>query len=159
MTDDRAADRWAIQELKHRYARCVDTRDWSGLAATLAPEMVAQYRPDLVTEGADALVDELRRRLTEHRITAHQLLHPSIEVHGDTATGVWTMADRTICTDVGYLVEGASLSHDSYRCDPERGWLVTRIAYQRVHETRMRLADLPGFELVTSPYDAPVARS
>jgi hypothetical protein len=153
MTDADAADRWAIQDLKHRYTRAVDLRDWEAMRATLAPEMVAQYRPDLVTEGADALVVELQQRLTEHRITAHQLLHPSIDVDGDTARATWTMADRTICTDIGYLVEGQSLSLDEYRRDPQRGWLVTRIGYQRVYETRMRLADIPSFQLVASPYD------
>lgn len=150
-TDSHSADRWAIQDLKHRYARCVDTRDWQGLAATLAPEMAAHYRVDLVTEGAEALVAELQQRLTEHRITAHQLLHPSIEIDGDRATGTWTMADRTICTDIGYLVEGQSLSRDEYRRDPERGWLITRIDYQRVYETRQQM--LPGYTVVASPYD------
>lgn len=152
MTDPHAADRWAIMELKHRYVRSVDLRDWDGLAATLAPEMTASYRPDLVTDGAEALVEELRTRLGPHRITVHQLGHPSIEIDGDRATATWTMSDRTICTDIGYVVQGASVSHDSYRRDPERGWLVASIRYDRFCETTVSLEDLPSFEVRATPY-------
>lgn len=152
MTDLQSADRWALMELKHRYVRGVDLRDWDGVAATLAPEMTASYRPDLITEGAEALVEELRTRLGPHRITVHQLGHPSIAIDGDRATATWTMSDRTICTDIGYLVEGASVSHDSYRRDPERGWLVTAIRYDRFCETTVSLEDLPSFEVRVTPY-------
>lgn len=156
MTDRTAADRWAIQDLKHRYTRAVDTRDWPALAATLAPEMTARYRPDLITEGADALVAELRERLGEHRITIHHLVHPSISVEGDLATATWTMTDRTVCTDIGLLVEGMSLSHDTYRRDPERGWLVTAITYQRAYEATMPLPE--GFTVRTTPAALVAAR-
>lgn len=151
MTDPHAADRWAIMDTRHRYMRSVDLRDWDAVAATLAPEMVARYRPDLATEGADALVAELRSRLTDERITVHQLGNPSIEVDGDAATGTWTVSDRTVCTDVGYVVEGASLSTDRYRRDPERGWLITEIAYRRFCETSVSLADLPSFRVLATP--------
>jgi len=152
MQDPQSADRWAIMELKHRYVRCVDLRDWDGLTATLAPEMTARYRPDLITEGADALVTELSSRLTEDRITVHQLGHPSIEITGDLATATWTMADRTICTDLRCIVDGASVSHDRYRRDPERGWLVTAISYDRFCETTLSLDDLPSFAVRATAY-------
>lgn len=154
--DPQSADRWAIQDLKHRYTRAVDTRDWTALAAALAPEMTARYRPDLVTEGAAALVAELQGRLGEHRITVHQLAHPSIDVDGDVATATWTMADRTVCTDVGLVVEGLSISHDRYRRDPDRGWLITAIAYQRAYEATMPLPE--GFTVRTTPADLAAVR-
>ncbi len=157
MSDPHSAARWAIQDLKHRYTRAVDLRDWDALAATLAPEMTAQYRPDLVTEGADALVAELQRRLTEQRITVHHLAHPSIEVDGDVAAATWTMSDRTICTDVGLAVEGMSVSHDRYRRDAERGWLITSIAYLRAYEATAPLPD--GFAVRATPYDLDDRRS
>ncbi|WP_141013030.1 nuclear transport factor 2 family protein [Nocardioides sambongensis] len=153
MHDLQAQHRWDIQELKHTYARCVDTRDWAGLAATLAPEMTAQFRPDWITDGADALITEMEQRLTADRITAHWMIQPTLEIDGDTARGTWTMADRTICTDIGYVIEGQSLSHDEYRRDPERGWLITSITYQRVYEARMSLADTPSFQVTTTPFD------
>ncbi len=151
MHDPQSADRWALMELRHRYMRSVDLRDWDAVAATLAPEMVARYRPDLVTEGADALVAELRARLTDERITVHQLGNPSIVVDGDHATGTWTVSDRTVCTDVGYVVEGASLSTDRYRRDPARGWLISEISYRRFCETSVSLADLPSFRVLATP--------
>ena len=153
MQDPQSADRWAIMELKHRYVRCVDLRDWDGLAATLAPEMTARYRVDLSTEGADALVTELRARLTEDRITVHQLGHPSIGIDGDEATATWTMVDRTICTDLRCVVEGASVSYDHYRRDPKRGWLITAISYDRFCETTVSLDDLPSFAVRATPFD------
>jgi hypothetical protein len=151
MHDQQSADRWAVMEVRHRYMRGVDLRDWDAVAATLAPEMVARYRHDLVTEGADALVTELRTRLTDERITVHQLGNPSIELDGDHATGTWTVSDRTVCTDVGYVVEGASLSTDRYRRDPERGWLIVEISYRRFCETSVSLADLPSFRVLATP--------
>jgi hypothetical protein len=153
MQDPQSADRWAIMELKHRYVRCVDLRDWDGLAATLAPEMTARYRVDLSTEGADALVTELRTRLTADRITVHQLGHPSIGIDGDEASATWTMADRTICTDLRCVVEGASVSYDHYRRDPERGWLITAVSYDRFCETTVSLDDLPSFAVRATPFE------
>lgn len=143
------SDLWAIQELKHRYVRGVDSRDWEGIAATLAPEMRAEYRVDLVTEGAEALVAELRQRLTADRITIHHLVHPSISVDGDRAVGTWTMTDRTMCLDINLMVEGISTSHDQYRRDPERGWLIESIRYERVYEATMALP--AGYALRVAP--------
>lgn len=55
-----------IQALKARYFRCMDSKDWAGLEAVFAPDVVADFRdstmehnPDMLIEGAARYVASL----------------------------------------------------------------------------------------------------
>ena len=92
------ADWLAIANLKARYCRLLDTKDWEGFAALFTEDFVldvsgAGGMPAIV--GRDAAVAMVRASI-DVAITAHQVHSPEIEIDGDSATGIWAMNDRVI---------------------------------------------------------------
>jgi uncharacterized protein (TIGR02246 family) len=90
----RLLDVEAIKQLKARYFRTLDTKDWDGFGDVFARDAVLEVpEADMVVRGRDAIVDAVRDPLTGTR-TVHHGHMPEIEVTGDdTATGIWAMAD------------------------------------------------------------------
>ncbi|MGW3247281.1 nuclear transport factor 2 family protein [Streptomyces sp. NPDC001070] len=89
-TVQRLADIEEIHQLKARYFRYIDTKQWSKLAGlfTAHPtiDVGAKY-----SSGKE--MAETTAALLGNAPTAHQGFLPEIEVHGDTATGIWAMED------------------------------------------------------------------
>jgi uncharacterized protein (TIGR02246 family) len=85
----------AIKQLKARYFRCMDTKDWEGYRTVFAEEAWMRNTPDPseVFEGRDAIVAQVSRVLAE-AVTVHHGHTPEITLTGsDTATGIWAMDD------------------------------------------------------------------
>lgn len=143
-----------LEQLKYRYMRAVDTRDWELLAATLHPEVTAVYGTRLRFDNRDDLVATLRRMLGSSTITVHRLHQPEIEVTGDSARGSWLQTDRVIRKRDGVLLEGAAFYADEYRrVDGE--WLISQTGYKRIYESEVSLADIPSFTLTDDMFDTP----
>lgn len=89
-----------IEQLKARYFRCMDTKDWAGFEAVFTPELVADFREgtlprneSLLTEGAARFVAALAPTL-QPLVTVHHGHMPEIEIVSETtATGIWAMED------------------------------------------------------------------
>jgi 3-phenylpropionate/cinnamic acid dioxygenase small subunit len=79
------ADWLAIHDLLLRYARALDSRDWSLLRTCFWPDALARYGDSEVI-GPQAIVDFCERALARYRITQHLLAAPYIVVDGDGAT-------------------------------------------------------------------------
>jgi uncharacterized protein (TIGR02246 family) len=88
----RLVDVEAIQQLRARYARAIDTKDWALFADSLAED--ARLSTDRgVDEGRDHIVAVISRALAD-ATTVHHLHQPEIEITGpDAATGIWAMND------------------------------------------------------------------
>ena len=101
-----------IRGLKARYFRCMDTKDWEGLAKVFAPDAVfdlrevssvrnpltGEWAPPYGGESAvhrgHANVLKMIRDAVEHRVTIHHGHMGEIEITGDTsARGIWAMED------------------------------------------------------------------
>ncbi|OCC25713.1 DUF4440 domain-containing protein [Croceicoccus estronivorus] len=90
-----------IRALKARYFRCMDMKDWAGLEAVFAPDLVADFRAatggnddSQLTHGAAAYVAKLAPILQDV-VTVHHGHMPEITVESpDTAHGVWAMEDK-----------------------------------------------------------------
>lgn len=88
-----------IKNLKARYFRCMDTKDWTGFQAVFAPDATA----DFTREGGDrsrssatgaANVTKLIKDLVAPALTIHHGHMPEIELtSATTARGVWAMED------------------------------------------------------------------
>jgi hypothetical protein len=147
-----------IRQLKARYYRCMDTKDWDGLAAVFAPEAVFDLREvnsvrhpltgewsppyggeDAVHRGHAAVVSMIRNAVTK-LITIHHGHMAEIEITGETtARAIWAMED-VIYNAPGephMHMHGYGHYHDTYVKRPE-GW---RIATTRI--TRLRLVREP----------------
>ncbi len=89
-----------IKQLKARYFRCIDTKDWAGLVDVFAPDavmdMTAGAAGGKVTTGAEEIARYVQRsgRLDE-AVTVHHGHMPEIAMtSADTATGIWSMEDE-----------------------------------------------------------------
>lgn len=116
---DAAATLEAIEEikaLKARYFRCMDLKDWAGLRAVFADDLVADFRDStgtrdesLLTHGADPYIRNLAPIL-QNITTTHHGHMPEIEITSDTtATGIWAMEDLL------WVGEGAPVPYETMR--------------------------------------------
>lgn len=139
------ADLHEIEQLKYRYLRTLDTKDWDGFAATLLPEATGSYG-GLALASREAIVSFMRENLPASVVTLHQVHHPEIEVDGDRATGCWYLQDKVIATEHDVVIEGAAFYRDEYRRTPD-GWRIAATGYERTYEASWSTADLPGWRI------------
>ncbi|MFC8045901.1 nuclear transport factor 2 family protein [Nocardia sp. NPDC057353] len=145
-----AADVAAIERLKFRYLRTLDTKAWDEFADTMIPEATATYSEYLQFESREAFLAFLRNTLGPHVITEHRCDHPEIDVDGDTATGTWYLADTVLIPAHNMLLRGAAFYTDRYRrCDDGR-WRIAHTGYERTYEVVLSLSDLPSLRLTAS---------
>lgn len=85
-----------IKQLKARYFRCVDTKDWADYSRVFAPDVqfdISDDMPDGVFTGADKAVETARNGLADC-LSIHHGHCPEIDITSDTtATGIWAMED------------------------------------------------------------------
>lgn len=103
-----------IANLKARYCRLLDTKDWAGFAALFTEDLVldatASGGPRI--EGRDAAVASVRASIQAAK-TVHQIHSPEITVDGDDARAVWAMQDRLIWPN-GRTLTGYGHYHERY---------------------------------------------
>lgn len=148
-----------IKRLKHRYLRCVDTKDWDGLADVLTADAVADYgtptygKPLKLT-GRDAIVGFMRENLGPGLITTHYATQPEIDIDGDEATGTWAFQDTVIVVEHRFVITGAAFYVDRYRREDGR-WRIAHTGYERTYEATLKLDDLPSFRLTANRWATP----
>ncbi|MBU6206770.1 MAG: SgcJ/EcaC family oxidoreductase [Alphaproteobacteria bacterium] len=105
----------AITEVKARYCRCLDTKDWAGYADVFTEDAVLDTTGagGKRIEGRDAAVDYVRSSITDDVITTHHVHAPEISIDGDTATVIWAMQDRNIWPN-GRTLLGFGHYHERY---------------------------------------------
>jgi len=143
------ADIEAIKQLKARYFRCMDTKDWNALRGVFTQDAVFDVRgalqppspnpsygePPIV--GLEAIVDYIRDGLRE-LVSVHHGHMPEIEIlSGSEARGVWAMEDILIPPQgvpfrlfrgFGHYVETYRKSGDEWRIATLR---LTRLLVQK----------------------------
>ncbi len=128
-----------IEELKYRYVRCLDTKDWDGFAACMTPDVTSDYN-GLSFADRNALVEYMRTNL-EGISTMHHVHHPEITVDGDTATGRWYLYDKVLVPALDYYLEGAAFYADRYARTSD-GWRIAHTGYARTWELTGKLSAL-----------------
>jgi uncharacterized protein (TIGR02246 family) len=84
-----------IKQLKARYFRTMDTKDWAAMREVFTDDVVIDTTDSggSVVAGADEFLEFLQGAIGE-AVTVHHGHTPEIEVTSDTgAIGVWAMAD------------------------------------------------------------------
>ena len=85
----------AIKQLKARYFRLMDTKDWDGMRQVFADDVFIDTTDSggRVVQGADDFMAGLREILSDV-VTVHHGHMPEIELTSPTtATGIWAMED------------------------------------------------------------------
>ena len=90
----RLADIEAIKQLKARYFRLMDTKQWDDWGMVFTADVVMEVpEVGMVNNGRDEVVQTVSSALEKAR-SAHHGHMPEIEITGpDTATGIWAMFD------------------------------------------------------------------
>jgi len=141
-----------LEELKYRYTRGLDHKDWDLFASCFTPDATANYGDRLEFAGPDEIVAYMRQTLGPSMITVHQLHHPELAVDGDDATGTWSLMDRVIMTEYRILLDGASTYHDRYRRGDDGVWRIAHTGYERIYEQMISMDDVPSFNLTANKF-------
>jgi uncharacterized protein (TIGR02246 family) len=105
----------AIKQLKARYFRTLDTKDWAGMREVFAADVVVDTSSSGggVVTGADEFVAFLRDALRDV-VTVHHGHMPEIELTSPTtAKAVWAMEDHLRWPD-GRELHGYGHYHETY---------------------------------------------
>ncbi|RVW06594.1 nuclear transport factor 2 family protein [Rhodococcus spongiicola] len=149
-----------LRQLKYRYFRTLDLKQWDEFADTLDDDIVAEYgthalSEPLVFEGRETLVGFMRNALGTEVTSVHIANHPEITVDGGTAEGSWAFEDTVIVPAARRLITGAGYYRDSYRRGDDGRWRITRTTYERIYESMISLDDVPSFEFLTHMWSRP----
>lgn len=134
----RLADIEAIKQLKAKYFRCMDGKDWEGFASTMSPNIETSYsNGKLSFHGPKEVTDFISKSQPKEEITMHMGHMPEITIDSETtATGRWYLQDSLIFTDGKYKgagVNGAAFYTDKYeKIDGQ--WYILSTGYLRVYE-------------------------
>jgi uncharacterized protein (TIGR02246 family) len=108
------ADWLAIANLKARYCRLLDTKDWAGFGQLYAADVVldttASGGPRIA--GRAAALAMIQAALAG-AVTVHHVHSPEITIDGDEARAIWAMQDRLTWPD-GRVLDGAGHYHERY---------------------------------------------
>ena len=142
-----------IEQLKYRYLRHLDLKEWDGVGSTLTEDCQAAYAGgEHSYQGRDAILGFLRENLgMATRFTVHNVHHPEIVFDSPTeATGTWMLQDIVIDTEMGFTLRGASHYHDRYRKEPD-GWRISATGYERIYE-ELEPRDRPGLTMLQNRF-------
>jgi ketosteroid isomerase-like protein len=141
MTTAATEDRIAICELKARYCRLLDTKQWDAWTALFTEDFVldtSEAGGGAPIGGRDAVVAMVRGAIEAVR-TAHQVHSPEIAIEGKTATGIWAMQDRLVFPD-GSGMTGYGHYTERY-AKSDGGW---RIASSKLTRLLMDMTAAPS---------------
>jgi hypothetical protein len=136
---ERLSDLYAIQQLKSRYFRYLDTKAWD-LWRPLFTDDIVFYIEDSalprettpILSGGDEFVEFVSRSVAT-AVTVHQGHMPDIEFAGaDQATGVWAMYDWVDDAPNGYAFQGWGHYHEKYRKGADGTWQISELRLTRL---------------------------
>jgi hypothetical protein len=132
-----------IKQLKARYFRCIDTKDWACLEAVYAPDAQVTFlsSPDTdpssvkPTVGRENITASQIRSLTPLR-TVHHGHMPEIEITSPTtARGIWAMEDIIQGPAAANPTKGYGHYHETYeRIDGQ--WKIKTLLLTRLRMDR-----------------------
>jgi uncharacterized protein (TIGR02246 family) len=108
----------AIRQLKARYFRLMDTKDWAGFGELFTPDVHVDVSSDGAGtfDGLEAFMAMLEPALRDV-VTVHHGHMPEIELTSPTtATGIWAMEDHLRFPEGGPVSElhGYGHYHEAY---------------------------------------------
>jgi hypothetical protein len=135
MTPDDLIELEAIKNLKYRYVRLIDTKEWDELETLFLPDASATYSDGRYAfEGRDAIMAFLRESMSSpNMLTSHKVHQPEISLDGDRAKATWALDDVVVHLDYNMTIRGAAFYHDEY-AKTDGAWLIAHTGYERIYE-------------------------
>lgn len=140
----------AVKQLKARYFRFLDTKDWESFAdvfcrgatfdmltaATVDPNdgsSEAAVSANFVLEGRDAITNAIRDSVGDSHTVHHGHCHEVWVDSPDQARGIIAMVDKITNSRTGeYILEGYGHYHETYRIE-EGAWRIADLRLSRLH--------------------------
>jgi hypothetical protein len=131
-----------ITQLKARYFRCMDTKDWDGFMTVFAPDARMDVSGELSSDASDGSgvttgnreIAAFVRGAIDAVTTVHHGHTPEIDVTSPTnATGVWAMEDHLWWPEGSPIttMHGYGHYHETYEKQEGR-WRITSTTLTRV---------------------------
>lgn len=145
----RLEDVEAIRQVKAKYFRSLDTKDWEGFKSVFAEDAeigpidsgMTQELLDLRTEdqrapvtssGLDAFVERVARNIGP-LVTTHHGHTSEVEVTSDTeAKAIWPMEDLLFWPNDGYRLRGTGHYWETYR-KVDGDWKISSMKLTRLY--------------------------
>ncbi len=126
----------ALKQLKARYCRLLDAKDWTAWRQVFTDDFVSDTSTagGTLIEGADAFVAFTRNHLRKpSQVTAHQVHAPELDITSPTtARGVWALED-VVRLAPGINLRGYGHYHETYEKVDGR-WLIKTSTLTRLRE-------------------------
>jgi ketosteroid isomerase-like protein len=140
MTLEELGEIEAIKQLKARYFRYLDTKQWDqwGDVFTEDAELVNPQSRDVPLKGRQEIVRTVSTNLADI-VSVHHGHMPEIELLSPTtARGVWSMFDLLVGRRGGarpdeVRLEGYGHYVEQYRKDDDGRWRIARLQLMRLH--------------------------
>jgi len=130
----RLEDIEAIRQLQAKYQRCLDCRDFDGIADCFADEVVSAYgNGSMAYNGKAEVLGFLRKVMTEHIPSTHLIHGGEIDVNAPTAHAKWYLEDYLNHRIFLMKLHGAAIYDVDYVKRDNR-WQITKIGYTRCYE-------------------------
>lgn len=126
----------SIKQLKARYFRALDSKNWPLMESCLAEHCTAAYDNGKYTlHSRQEIVQFFSSFMNDPKlIFMHHGHHPEITVEDDqNASGIWYLQDMVINLDKNTTLHGAGFYHDRY-IQQDGHWLICATGYQRTFE-------------------------
>ena len=128
-----------IRQLKYRYARAIDLRDFDLLGSLLTVDFEWESHDNAelskwYTWDRARYLDVVRRKFPASVVSQHHVHHPEIVLDGpNEAAGRWYNEVRILDLDNRLVTSSTSFYIERYRRVSEH-WLIARIRYERVFQ-------------------------
>jgi hypothetical protein len=147
----RLEDIEAIKQLKYRYWRHLDLKQWDALAACFAADATVCYSSGKYEfAGVDAIMRFLSESLGEARgsVTIHQGHHPEIELLGETsARGSWALYNYMFNVKENRGIRIGAYYEDTY-VKLAGAWKFQHIGYRYIFHEEWKRDDIPSLHLL-----------
>jgi len=140
----------AIKQLKYRYWRHLDLKQWDELAGLFIAEATVCYSSGRYEfAGVAAIMRFLRESLGQERgsVTIHHGHHPEIVLTGrTTATGTWALYNYMFNVRQNRAIRIGAYYEDRY-VKVAGAWRFEHIGYRSLFQEEWRRDDLPSLTL------------
>jgi hypothetical protein len=146
----RLEDIEAIKQLKYRYWRHLDLKQWDALAQCFAPDATVCYSSGKYEfTGVDAIMRFLSEALGTERgsVTIHHGHHPEIELLGDvSARGTWALYNYMFNIKENRGIRIGAYYDDTY-VKQAGAWKFQHIGYRYLFHEEWKRDDIPSLRL------------